>query len=286
MTPPVFTPSGTFVPFGRDDIEQSIASRFEQQVRRHPDRLAVRTAQDTWTYEVLNRRANRIAHALLERDRNGRTPIALLVEQGAPLIAAILAVFKAGKILVGLDPAHPPARLAGFVDEAQTTSVVTSEPHLKTARHLFGDHTPVVDVDRLAPGLSDTNPGVASAPEDIGDDPLHLGLDRAPEGRALRPSQLDPQHPELHQHVPGERRGSTHGPVAGHFSGDQEHAARGAERRVDVPLRREARRSGRDRPDARRVDHGDGPGGLALPLVRRRAHGERYVPGASPGPSG
>jgi amino acid adenylation domain-containing protein len=167
MTSPAFTPSGTFVPFGRDDIEQSIASRFEQQVRRHPDRLAVRTAQDTWTYEVLNRQANRIAHAILERDRSGRTPIALLLEQGAPLIAAILAVFKAGKILVGLDPAHPPARLAGFVEEAQPTSMVTSGPHIETARLLTGASTGVVDVDRLAPELPEANPGVASAPDDV-----------------------------------------------------------------------------------------------------------------------
>ena len=100
-----------FVPFGRDDVEQSIAARFEQQVRRHSHGLAVRTARDTWTYDALNRRANRIAHAIRERDRDGRTPVALLLGQGAPLVAAILAVFKAGKILVGLDPAHPPARL-------------------------------------------------------------------------------------------------------------------------------------------------------------------------------
>ena len=167
MTPPPFTPSGTFVPFGQDDIEQSIAARFEQQVRRHPDRLAVRTAQDTWTYDVLNRRANRIAHAILERDRNGRTPIALLLEQGAPLIAAILAVFKTGKILVGLDPAHPPARLAGFVEEAQPTSMVTSAPHAESARLLTGESTGVVDVDRLGPELPDANPGVASAADDV-----------------------------------------------------------------------------------------------------------------------
>ena len=167
MTPPPFTPSGTFVPFGQHDVEQSIVARFEQQVRRHPDRLAVRTAQDTWTYDVLNRRANRIAHAILERDRNGRTPIALLLEQGAPLIAAILAVFKTGKILVGLDPAHPPARLAGFVEEAQPTSMVTSAAHAESARLLTGEPTGVVDVDRLGPELPDANPGVASAADDV-----------------------------------------------------------------------------------------------------------------------
>lgn len=160
-------PSTAFVPFERTDVEQSIASRFEQQVRRYPDRLAVRTSRHTWTYEALNREANRLSRAILARDPNGRTPVGVLLDQGAPLIAAIMAVFRAGKILVSLDPDHPTTRLAHFVEETQPIAIVTSGPHLEIARHLAGDRTPVVDVDSLAPGLPDTNPGIASAPDDV-----------------------------------------------------------------------------------------------------------------------
>jgi hypothetical protein len=38
-----FHPSGTFIKFRREEIEQSIPDRFEQIVRKHPDRLAVKT---------------------------------------------------------------------------------------------------------------------------------------------------------------------------------------------------------------------------------------------------
>ena len=43
-----YHPSGTFVEFKEEELEQSIADRFEQIVRMHPDRLVVKTtcAQD------------------------------------------------------------------------------------------------------------------------------------------------------------------------------------------------------------------------------------------------
>ena len=160
-------PTSAFVPFRREEIEQSIPSRFEQQVRLYPDRLAVKTPQHAWSYDELNRVANRVAHAILARDGNGRTPVVLLIEQSAPLIAAHLGVLKAGKIFVVLDPSHPSSRLAQFVEEAQPTCMVTNAAHLETARGLAGEKCPVINLEQLAPDLSDANPGVPSAPDDI-----------------------------------------------------------------------------------------------------------------------
>lgn len=115
----------------------------------------------------MNRQANRLAHALLARDGHGRTPVVLLVEQGAPLIAALLGILKAGKMFVVLDPAAPPARLAQLIDEARPTSIVTQATHLDVAVKLAADGCTVIDLDALAPDLSDENPGVPSAPDDL-----------------------------------------------------------------------------------------------------------------------
>lgn len=159
-------PSPSYVPFLREDIEQSIPARFEQQVRLHADRLAVKTAQHAWTYDILNRAANRIAHTILARDRNGRTPVVLLLEQSAPLIAAYLGALKAGKILVALDPTQPSKRLAQLLEEAQATCIVTTTAFYDIAIELAGDTLPVVNVDALAPEVAETNPPVVSAPSD------------------------------------------------------------------------------------------------------------------------
>ena len=84
--------------FPRAEIEQTIPSCFERRARLHAQRLAVKTATHQWTYDNLNREANRIAHAILARDQTGRTPVVVLLEQGALPIAALLGVWKAGKI--------------------------------------------------------------------------------------------------------------------------------------------------------------------------------------------
>jgi hypothetical protein len=41
--------TNAFVPFGKDEIEQSIPHRFEQMVRKYPTRLAVKTKSQTLT---------------------------------------------------------------------------------------------------------------------------------------------------------------------------------------------------------------------------------------------
>ena len=112
--------------FPRAEIEQTIPSCFERRARLHAQRLAVKTATHQWTYDHLNREANRIAHAILARDQTGRTPVVVLLEQGALPIAALLGVWKAGKIAVPLDPSTPLSRLSQLAAEASPTCVITT----------------------------------------------------------------------------------------------------------------------------------------------------------------
>ena len=87
-----FHPSGAFVEFPKKDVETSIPERFEKIVRAYPHRLAIRSKTRSLTYEALNEFANRLARAILARRPQANEPIALLLEQGAFSLAAILAV--------------------------------------------------------------------------------------------------------------------------------------------------------------------------------------------------
>src|SRR5262245_23342123 len=104
-------PTGTFIPFPPEAIEQSIPDRFEQQVARNPERQAVKNGNQVLTYVGLNQIANRVARAILAQGGACTEPIALLFRTGASAIAALLGVLKAGKFYVPLDPTYPPARL-------------------------------------------------------------------------------------------------------------------------------------------------------------------------------
>ncbi|MBN8249698.1 MAG: hypothetical protein J0L84_19940, partial [Verrucomicrobia bacterium] len=48
-----------------EDAERDIPSAFEERVRWHADREALRTPELVFTYDALNRRANRVAHGLI-----------------------------------------------------------------------------------------------------------------------------------------------------------------------------------------------------------------------------
>jgi amino acid adenylation domain-containing protein len=129
-------PSGAFSEFSKEEVEQSIASRFEKIVGKYPERLAVKTKSHVMTYAMLNATANRVAHAILAEQGSEAAPVGLLFENGAPLIAAMLGVLKAGQFFVLLDPSFPKARIAATLEDSQAGLVMTSRQNAALATEL------------------------------------------------------------------------------------------------------------------------------------------------------
>jgi amino acid adenylation domain-containing protein len=154
-------PRDSFVAFPREAIEQSIPSRFEQQVRRDPARLAVCSQTEVLSYAELDAAANGVAHAVLAERGVGEEPIALLFEQGASAIAAMLGLWKAGRGCVPLDPGWPPARSATILAEAQAPCLLASRAHLALACEVVPDGCLVRGLDPMdshRPAASPTAP--------------------------------------------------------------------------------------------------------------------------------
>jgi amino acid adenylation domain-containing protein len=160
-------PTGTFSAFSPEALEQSIPDRFEQQVARHPERRAVKTGNLALTYAGLNQMANRMARAILARCGEGAEPVALLLEQGAPVIAALLGVLKTGKFYVPLDPRYPPARLSSMLEDSQARLIITDAQHLPVADAVGGHGLQVLSLDELDAGLSGENLGLTLWPHTL-----------------------------------------------------------------------------------------------------------------------
>ncbi|MFQ5853349.1 MAG: amino acid adenylation domain-containing protein, partial [Candidatus Binatia bacterium] len=151
-------PTNPFIEFKKEEIEQSIPDRFEQIVRRYPDRIAVKTKNYTLTYDQLNKSANRMARAILAQRGEGEEPIALFLEKDAPLIAAILGVLKAGKIYVPLlDPSFPKARIASMLEDSQAGLVVTSRQNVSLARELASSRCRLMEFESVNRGVPTEN---------------------------------------------------------------------------------------------------------------------------------
>ena len=162
-----YHPSGAFSRFETEDIEQSVPSRFEQQVRSYPDNLAISSNGRELTYDELNQAANRVAWALLDQAGDEAETVALLFEQGAQAITALLGVLKAGKIFVPLDPTFPRSRTRYMVEDVGAAVILTSSKYLPLAGEFADGVRQVINIDELDAGLSTENPGRSISPDAI-----------------------------------------------------------------------------------------------------------------------
>jgi amino acid adenylation domain-containing protein len=160
-----FHPSGRFIEYPKEDVETSITERFEKIVGQFPGRLAVKIRNRTLTYQELNQAANRLAHAILAQRGEAQEPIALLMEHDSPLIVAIVAVLKADKICVILDPSFPKARSAFLLKDSQAGLLITDSKNLSLAIEYAQDRCRFLNIDKLDSGHSIDNPGLSIAPD-------------------------------------------------------------------------------------------------------------------------
>ena len=159
-----FHPTGAFVEFKPEEIEQTITARFEKQVVLFPDQIAVKTRRHSLTYLQLNRAADQVAYAILDRSRREKRPIALLFENGAPFLIASLGALKAGKIQVSLESTFPLKRLRYVLEQSQAALLVTDNANRSLAGQL-GD-LPVVNIDEMGGRFPAAQIGVSVTPND------------------------------------------------------------------------------------------------------------------------
>ena len=153
--------------FAAEPMARSIPARFEDIVRRYPDRLAVKMAGRELSYAQLNREANRIAWAIFERRGAAKESVALLFDHGIDVIAALLGALKAGKFYVVLEPSNPSQRIGYILEESQSALLLTSKQHLGLARQLKTDDSCLLDIDDFDRSRQLENLHLAIAPGDF-----------------------------------------------------------------------------------------------------------------------
>jgi amino acid adenylation domain-containing protein len=159
-------PHRDFVRFPLHETGQTLAQRFEKQVRRFPHRLAVKTRQEELTYAQLDALANRTAQAIMARSGHLQLPVVILLEQGAGLVGAIIGVLKAGRPYVGLDPAHPAAVLRQTLAHCGADLIITNQANYTAAAALASDGQTLIDLESPAGSSPAVNPHPPQSPDD------------------------------------------------------------------------------------------------------------------------
>ncbi|HEU4597299.1 MAG TPA: amino acid adenylation domain-containing protein, partial [Pyrinomonadaceae bacterium] len=138
-------PSGVPVVFG--SIEQSIPNRFAEQVRLHPERVALRTQGATLNYRELDEAARSLASVVVSLPPSPR--VALLLQHDERMIVGLLGVLQAGRAYVPLDAAHPAERLSYILEDTEASVIVCTSALRPLAERLAGNARHVIELDNL-----------------------------------------------------------------------------------------------------------------------------------------
>ena len=147
----------------------SIPQMFSQQARTSPEAIALRHADQLWTYRDLDRRSNQLARRLLSHGAGRDTVIAIALPRSPQLVIAALAVLKAGAAYLPLNPANPGTHLARVLGSAAADIVIVNFP---TEEHseLGRDGRTVIAMSDLPDDDHDDDPLDLSRTPDWGDD--------------------------------------------------------------------------------------------------------------------
>ena len=106
--------------------EKTLVNQFEARVIQAPGATAVEDKNTSFTYDRINRWANQVARAIEAHPAPKQAPVAFLLEHGVAQIVAIMALLKAGRIAVALDPAYPLAQLRAMLADSGAELVIMS----------------------------------------------------------------------------------------------------------------------------------------------------------------
>lgn len=152
------------ISLGDEDIQYNFHPLKEVMVHRTIERMAaaqpdlpiVTCHGETLTYDQLNRRANRIAHALIKRGVKDGGRVVLLMPRTVNLIASMLGVLKAGAGYIPMDVEYPEERVNYVVQDSDADFIITDQD---LPRH--------VSVDELLLETDETNPPATTDPDRV-----------------------------------------------------------------------------------------------------------------------
>ena len=158
---------------------------FAAQVAGEPGRDGAGLRRATrMTYAELDRRSNALAWLLRRRGVSADMPVGVAIERGPDLVAALLAVLKAGGAYLPIDIGSPAPRVAAMIAAARCPARAGRPPQTAAAMpRLAGvgmvrvdtEHRPGRRRARCAAGRrASAEPGLHQ---------LHLRLDRRAQGR-------------------------------------------------------------------------------------------------------
>ncbi|MGP5810363.1 non-ribosomal peptide synthase/polyketide synthase [Pseudomonas aeruginosa] len=170
-------------------LQRGVHRLFEEQVERTPTAPALAFGEERLDYAELNRRANRLAHALTERGVGADRLVGVAMERSIEMVVALMAILKAGGAYVPVDPEYPEERQAYMLEDSGV-ELLLSQSHLKLPLAQGVQRIDLDQADAWLENHAENNPGIELNGENLAYVIYTSGSTGKPKGAGNRHSAL------------------------------------------------------------------------------------------------
>ena len=129
---------------------------FEATVEENKDKLALIAEDGEFTYDELNRKANRIANALIKKGVEPGDKVLFKLKRDSNLTASMWGIIKTGAAFIPVDPEYPEERINYIYNDSEADYIISD----------FSD-THTLNVFELLKEENETNPVVEFDPDSL-----------------------------------------------------------------------------------------------------------------------
>lgn len=116
-----------------------IQDYLEESARRMPGKAALICGEHQWTYELLEARANEMAHGLHALGIKRGDRVGIWLDNSAEAVIAIFGVLKADAAFMLMNPLTKPEKVAFILNNSKAAALVTSEERCAACETLVQD---------------------------------------------------------------------------------------------------------------------------------------------------
>ncbi len=148
-----------------DDIpEYRLNKIFESQVELNPNKVILYADDGEFTYDELNKKANRIAHSLIKKGVGPEDRVMFILNRNSNVIASIFGILKSGGAFIPVDSEYPADRIEHVLTDSESKFIIVDDVIDKKGIDLTGYEDKLLDVEELLKetDISNPNPEVSS----------------------------------------------------------------------------------------------------------------------------
>ena len=142
---------------------KTVLEAFHEQVKAHPENIAIVYENVQLTYAEVNQLSDNLA-AYIESQVPHKSVVGIMLGRNEYMMLAPLGVLKAGCAYLPLDPSYPPERLDFMMKDADAKMLVADEKLIPILKEYKGPVVKTTDIRKLHPG---TPKAAQPQPEDL-----------------------------------------------------------------------------------------------------------------------